>query len=58
MIRPATFDLGGFYIYRKIFKDIPNYEEMYQFQILENVKSLERKIYSNKELHYIQKEKF
>lgn len=43
---------------QEFFKDIPNYEGIYQVSNLGNVKSLDRKIYSNGKFHYTQKEKF
>jgi len=42
---------------KEIFKDIPGYEGYYQASNFGRIKSLERNIYSNDKLHYIQKEK-
>ena len=56
MIRPQPLIWEVLYFMKEIFKDIPNYEGMYQVSNLGNVKSLERKVYSNNKLHYIQKE--
>ena len=57
MIRPQPLIWEVLYFMKEIFKDIPNYKGMYQVSNLGNVKSLERKVYSNNKLHYTQKEK-
>jgi len=57
MIRPQPLIWEVLYFMKEIFKDIPNYEGIYQVSNFGNFKSLERKVYSNGKLHYIQKEK-
>src|SRR6056297_1965952 len=41
----------------EIWKDIPNYKNHYQASSYGNIKSVERPVYSDGKLHYVQKEK-